>query len=148
MTPTNDYKPLQDGDRIKDSPAGAGKLTGFTNVGWPQVNGVAVTWVERVDGARFDPYHKRWPMNRDEMNVTTSKYVQRQETMEVTGSQGGKTLKSITNDPPMPVEPGDKILVAMSLAMHQHGFLSPESRMRVVYTAIREELCNSSKKSG
>lgn len=39
------------GDTIAASPVGPGTLTGITQAGYPQVNHVAVTWIERTDGA-------------------------------------------------------------------------------------------------
>lgn len=55
MDPTN----IQVGDLVSNSPVGSGKVTGVTQAGYPQVNHVAVVWLERPDGARFDPYNKR-----------------------------------------------------------------------------------------
>ena len=46
---------LEAGDTVKDSPTGAGVITGITDAGYPQVNHVAVAWLEREDGAVFDP---------------------------------------------------------------------------------------------
>lgn len=45
-------------DPVSRSPVGAGVITGFTEAGYPQVNHVAVTWLERPDGARFDPLNR------------------------------------------------------------------------------------------
>lgn len=41
------------GDKVKDSPVGPGEITGFTKVGYPQVNHVAVYWAEMEDGNVF-----------------------------------------------------------------------------------------------
>lgn len=46
---------LEVGDAVKDSPTGAGVITGITDAGYPQVNHIAVAWLEREDGAVFDP---------------------------------------------------------------------------------------------
>lgn len=46
---------LDIGDPIAASPVGAGKLTGFSQRGFPQVNHITVVWCERTDGALFDP---------------------------------------------------------------------------------------------
>lgn len=46
------------GDTVADSPVGPGVVTGFTEVGYPLVNKVAVTWIKRTDGAVFDPHHR------------------------------------------------------------------------------------------
>jgi hypothetical protein len=54
----NEDRGFRAGDVITDSPVGPGRLCGFTNVGFPQVNGIAVTWCEREDGALFDPFGK------------------------------------------------------------------------------------------
>jgi hypothetical protein len=43
------------GDPIAKSPVGAGTFTEITDAGWPRVNGIAVVWMEREDGARYDP---------------------------------------------------------------------------------------------
>lgn len=47
------------GDPVSDSPVGPGTVTGITEAGYPQVNNVAVAWLARPDGARFDPHNKR-----------------------------------------------------------------------------------------
>ena len=47
---------IEIGDPIKDSPVGPGTMTGITEAGYPQVNHVAVTWLEREDGAVYDPH--------------------------------------------------------------------------------------------
>ena len=44
------------GDTIDASPVGPGILTDVAHAGYPQVNGVAVAGLRRVDGAVFDPY--------------------------------------------------------------------------------------------
>lgn len=46
---------LAEGDTVKDSPRGPGTITGITAAGFPQVNHVAVAWLERTDGVIFDP---------------------------------------------------------------------------------------------
>ncbi len=46
---------LEVGDSVKDSPTGSGTVTGITEAGYPQVNQIAVAWLEREDGAVFDP---------------------------------------------------------------------------------------------
>lgn len=46
---------IEIGDAVSDSPLGAGSVTGITDAGYPQVNGVAVAWLERGDGVIFDP---------------------------------------------------------------------------------------------
>ena len=43
------------GDVVKDSPTGPGTITDITDAGYPQVNHIAVAWLERADGAVFDP---------------------------------------------------------------------------------------------
>lgn len=49
---------LHIGDTIKDSPVGAGAITGITQAGYPQVNEVAVAWLIRTDGVIFNPHNK------------------------------------------------------------------------------------------
>lgn len=44
---------------VKDSPAGPGWVTAVADSGFPRVNGVAVAWLEFVDGSVFDPYGVR-----------------------------------------------------------------------------------------
>ena len=46
---------LEVGDAVKDSPTGPGTITGITDAGYPQANHIAVAWLERDDGAVFDP---------------------------------------------------------------------------------------------
>ena len=46
---------LEVGDAVKDSPTGPGTITGITDAGYPQVNHIAVAWLERDGGAVFDP---------------------------------------------------------------------------------------------
>lgn len=46
---------LEIGDAVKDSPTGAGTITDITDAGYPRVNHIAVAWLEREDGAVFDP---------------------------------------------------------------------------------------------
>lgn len=50
---------LEIGDTVKDSPLGAGTVTDITDAGFPCVNHVAVAWLERDDGAIFDPHGVR-----------------------------------------------------------------------------------------
>lgn len=47
------------GERVKDSPMGAGVLTGITERGMPQIDHVAVAWIEAEDGGIFDPFGVR-----------------------------------------------------------------------------------------
>lgn len=47
------------GDRVKDSPLGAGILTGITERGMPQIDHIAVAWIEAEDGGIFDPFGVR-----------------------------------------------------------------------------------------
>ena len=47
------------GERVKDSPLGAGILTGVTERGMPQIDHVAVAWIETEDGGIFDPFGVR-----------------------------------------------------------------------------------------
>jgi len=44
------------GDTIKRSPVGAGVITGITEAGYPQVNHIAVTQLERTDGVIYAPH--------------------------------------------------------------------------------------------
>ena len=46
---------LEIGDVVKDSPNGPGTITDITDAGYPRVNHIAVAWLERDDGAVFDP---------------------------------------------------------------------------------------------
>ena len=46
---------LEVGDAVKDSATGPGTITGITDAGYPQVNRIAVTWLELDDGTVFDP---------------------------------------------------------------------------------------------
>jgi hypothetical protein len=46
---------LEIGDAVKDSPTGPGTITDITDAGYPRVNHIAVAWLERDDGAVFDP---------------------------------------------------------------------------------------------
>ena len=50
---------LEVGDTVSDSPVGPGSITSITQAGYPRVNEVAVAWLERTDGAVFDPRHVR-----------------------------------------------------------------------------------------
>lgn len=52
---------MQVGDRVVESPVGPGEITGFTQVGMPRVNEVAVGWVELADGTIFNPYNLSLP---------------------------------------------------------------------------------------
>lgn len=45
--------------KIKDSPKGAGEITDISMAGYPEVDGVAVAWVEFEDGEVFDPGNVR-----------------------------------------------------------------------------------------
>jgi len=47
------------GDAVSDSAVGAGTITGITDAGFPQVNHVAVAWLECEDGTVFDPHSVR-----------------------------------------------------------------------------------------
>lgn len=47
------------GDVISDSAVGAGTITGITDAGFPQVNHIAVAWLECEDGTFFDPHGVR-----------------------------------------------------------------------------------------
>lgn len=44
---------------VKDSPVGSGRVTAVADTGFPRVNGVAVAWLEFLDGDVFDPYGVR-----------------------------------------------------------------------------------------
>ena len=46
---------LEIGDVVKDSPTGPGTITDITDASYPKVNHIAVAWLERDDGAVFDP---------------------------------------------------------------------------------------------
>jgi hypothetical protein len=46
---------IEIGDAVKDSPNGCGTVTDITDAGYPRVNHIAVAWLERDDGAIFDP---------------------------------------------------------------------------------------------
>ncbi len=59
------------GDAVADSPVGAGKVTGITEAGYPQVNHVAVTWLKRPDGAVFDPHNRVGGSRSARSNPTT-----------------------------------------------------------------------------
>lgn len=50
---------IEVGERCTDSPMGAGLITGTTERGFPQVEHVAVAWLEMEDGRVFDPYNVR-----------------------------------------------------------------------------------------
>lgn len=47
---------LDVGTKIAASGMGAGEVTGFSERGFPQVNGVTVGWCRLECGALFDPY--------------------------------------------------------------------------------------------
>lgn len=47
------------GDAVSDSAVGAGTITGITDACFPQVNHVAVAWLECADGTVFDPHGVR-----------------------------------------------------------------------------------------
>lgn len=47
---------LEEGDDVEESPVGPGKITGFSERGFPQVNHVTVARLKRTDGIIFDPY--------------------------------------------------------------------------------------------
>ena len=49
---------IEVGDPVRASPVGPGTVTGITQAGYPQVNRVAVTWLEREDGAVYDPHNR------------------------------------------------------------------------------------------
>lgn len=57
---TEEYKYDPDyicvGDPVRNSPAGPGKITGITESGYPQVNGVAVSVLIRGDGLVWNPH--------------------------------------------------------------------------------------------
>lgn len=42
--------------KVVDSPVGPGEVTGVSDRGFPQVNGVTVAWLEYGDGEIFDPH--------------------------------------------------------------------------------------------
>lgn len=44
------------GTKISDSGVGPGEVTGFSERGFPQVNGITVGWCRLECGALFDPY--------------------------------------------------------------------------------------------
>jgi len=47
------------GRKVKDSPVGAGDVTNVSMAGFPEVDGVAVAWLEFEDGEIFDPHGVR-----------------------------------------------------------------------------------------
>jgi hypothetical protein len=51
-----DRECLNVGDTVAESPLGAGRITGFSERGFPMVDRVTVAWLRRTDGAMFDPY--------------------------------------------------------------------------------------------
>lgn len=50
---------FQVGDTVVASPVGVGTITSFTERGVPRVKQVAVAWLEREDGALYDPHQRR-----------------------------------------------------------------------------------------
>lgn len=52
------------GDEVADSPRGRGRITGFSPRGFPCVNEVTVAWLQRADGACFDPWKTRHKASR------------------------------------------------------------------------------------
>lgn len=46
-------------EAVADSPVGPGSITDFTDVGYPRVNGIAVSWLDCQDGTIFDPHGVR-----------------------------------------------------------------------------------------
>lgn len=50
---------IEVGDKVKFSPRGPGVVTDITDAGYPQVDHVAVAWVEMEDGGVFDPRNVR-----------------------------------------------------------------------------------------
>lgn len=46
------------GDLVCDSPVGCGEVTSISNAGYPRVNHIAVVWLERPDGLRWDPFDR------------------------------------------------------------------------------------------
>lgn len=59
---TQDIPALQIGDKVKESPVGAGTITAFTSRGYPRVNHVAVALLVREDDYLFDPHgtYDKW----------------------------------------------------------------------------------------
>ena len=47
------------GDKVTESPVGAGSITSVTDRGFPRVNEVAVSWLVTEAGLVFDPYKQR-----------------------------------------------------------------------------------------
>lgn len=47
---------IEIGDVVSDSGMGPGRITGFSERGFPMVNNVTCGWVEFEDGSKFDPY--------------------------------------------------------------------------------------------
>lgn len=47
---------MEIGYKVKNSPMGAGEITGFSQRGFPQVAHVTVAWLELENGDIFDPY--------------------------------------------------------------------------------------------
>ena len=54
------------GATVTKSPVGAGTVTGFSDRGIPQVNGVAVAWAVFSDGAVYDPFDQYEKIYRQE----------------------------------------------------------------------------------
>lgn len=44
------------GNKVVNSPIGAGRITGMTLADYPKVNDVAVAWLVLEDGRVFDPH--------------------------------------------------------------------------------------------
>jgi hypothetical protein len=49
---------IEVGDIVKDSPMGAGTVTGITHAGYPQPNEVAVGWLLTEHDELFDPNNR------------------------------------------------------------------------------------------
>jgi len=47
---------LHEGDVVIESPVGPGKITGFSQRGYPEVNHITVAYLKRADGTMFDPH--------------------------------------------------------------------------------------------
>lgn len=57
---------MKTGDLVQQSPVGSGKITDFTDRGYPRVNHVAVAWLVLQDGRVYDPHGVK---ERDEGNT-------------------------------------------------------------------------------
>jgi hypothetical protein len=53
------YRKIEIGDKVKESPVGKGKITGFSERGFPMVNCITVAWCEFTNGETFDPWDSR-----------------------------------------------------------------------------------------